>query len=223
METTVIIPCWIVDSTLLQLTHRCVQSIRDTSDAKIILIDNGSRLWSDFLTDEADILIKNSENLGYVKAINQGFKQAKTDYIVAGNNDYVMVDGWEQEMQNVLGIDTAGVSCLITDEDKIDGEFRIEHGTPGGWWMIKRETLDKVGLLDERFFNTYSDIDLCWRLKKIGKSILTSPKVVVHHHGEASLSRDINRKNEHDDANFLFNVKWENDDRFNEFCALLKQ
>lgn len=215
-ETTIVIPCWIIDNTLLQLTQRCVQAIRDTSDVELILVDNGSLIWSDYLNDEADIIIKFPKNKGYIKAINSGFKLSSGKYLVAGNNDYFMSDGWEKAMQDVLeNIPEAGISCLHNKADVKKDIYWEEPGTPGGWWMIKRETLGKIGFLDEIFFNVFGDYDFLWRMRsKLGLRVISTPKVSVEHYSEASLTKFPDRKGEYMHGQWILLDKWKDDPNF---------
>lgn len=47
--------------------------------------------------------------------------------------------------------------------------------------LIKRDVLDQVGALDERFFVFFSDVDLCHRIKDAGYRILFSPLAKADH------------------------------------------
>jgi GT2 family glycosyltransferase len=60
----------------------------------------------------------------------------------------------------------------------------------GAFMLINRHALNKVGLLDERFFMYGEDLDLAFRLKQAGWKILYNPAVqVLHHKGESSKQR----------------------------------
>jgi len=72
------------------------------------------------------------------------------------------------------------------------------HGLPAGRlqtvdvavmaaFMIPRRVLSQVGLLDEKYFLYYEDIDFCRRLKKAGLSVYYCPQAKVRHiHGGSS-------------------------------------
>jgi GT2 family glycosyltransferase len=201
-----------------------VESIRETSNVELILVDNDSKFWSDYLTSEADKLIKFDTNRGYVKAINSGFEIATGDYLVAGNNDFRLSTGWEEEMKYVVdNVGNCAISCLHVVGNEKSNEYRTEHCSPGGWWMVKKETLDKVGLLDEQFFNTFGDLDLCWRLKEMGLLTILSPKVSIEHIGEASLSKFNNREKEYNESCGKFHSKWSNNERHDEFVSEMRK
>jgi GT2 family glycosyltransferase len=54
--------------------------------------------------------------------------------------------------------------------------------------MIRREALEQVGLLDERFFIYGEDLDLCHRFRSAGWRLVFSPEATAIHYGGASSS-----------------------------------
>jgi len=52
----------------------------------------------------------------------------------------------------------------------------------GACFLISKQVLNQVGLLDENFFMYFEDIDLCFRIRKIGKKICYFPSVSIKHH-----------------------------------------
>src|ERR671932_369500 len=60
----------------------------------------------------------------------------------------------------------------------------------GACLLIRRAVIDRVGLLDERFFLYGEDLDWCLRARQAGWSVRYEPEVVVkHQHGAASRKR----------------------------------
>jgi GT2 family glycosyltransferase len=58
-----------------------------------------------------------------------------------------------------------------------------------GWfWMIRREALDQVGGLDERFFIYGEDVDWCRRFRQKGWRVVFYPGAKAIHYGGASSS-----------------------------------
>jgi hypothetical protein len=51
----------------------------------------------------------------------------------------------------------------------------------GAFMMFKKETLEKVGLLDEKFFMFYEDADWCFRAKEAGYKVYYEPRSGVMH------------------------------------------
>jgi len=58
----------------------------------------------------------------------------------------------------------------------------------GCFWMIKREALDQVGLLDEQFFIYAEDLDWCKRFTMADWEIVYFPMAEALHYGGASSS-----------------------------------
>lgn len=68
------------------------------------------------------------------------------------------------------------------DEDEVS-EIEI---ISGAFMMLRRESLDKAGLLDETFFMYGEDIDLSYRLLKAGYKNCYSPSPILHYKGEST-------------------------------------
>jgi len=58
----------------------------------------------------------------------------------------------------------------------------------GCFWMVKRESLKNVGLLDESFFMYAEDVDWCKRFKEGGWRVCYYPDAKAIHYGGASSS-----------------------------------
>ncbi len=57
----------------------------------------------------------------------------------------------------------------------------------GSFMVVRRETLDQVGLLDESFFMYGEDLDWCYRIKSQGWKVIYYPGTqIVHFKGESS-------------------------------------
>jgi GT2 family glycosyltransferase len=63
----------------------------------------------------------------------------------------------------------------------------------GAFMMIRREVLDKTGLLDESFFMYGEDIDLSYRITKAGyENHYFSETTIIHYKGESTKKHSIN-------------------------------
>lgn len=56
----------------------------------------------------------------------------------------------------------------------------------GAFMMIKKSTINEVGMFDEDFFFYGEDLDLCWRVKEAGYKIMYTPITKITHHKGAS-------------------------------------
>jgi len=158
-------------------------------------------------------LIDNRQNLGFAKAVNQGISLALTDptitHILLLNNDLTLTNGTLRELLVTFTRypDTGLVAPLLKHSGGYDwgGKYNswtglvrhrnwenppktilsVEH-VAGAAMLIPREVLDQVGLLDERFFLYYEDLDFCLRLKAAGYQCRINPLVVASHLTSAS-------------------------------------
>jgi GT2 family glycosyltransferase len=89
----------IVNYNTKKLTLECIDSIRKANpkvDYEIIVVDNGSE--NPLNGSEKYKLIKNKENLGFSKAVNQGIKAAKGKSILLLNSDTKVKSGSIDEL-----------------------------------------------------------------------------------------------------------------------------
>lgn len=79
------------------------------------------------------------------------------------------------------------------DHGQYDTPVEIFWAT-GACLVVNRETYLNVGGLDDRFFAHQEEIDLCWRLKSRGYSVMCIPSSTVYHLGGGSLGYESPRK-----------------------------
>ena len=63
----------------------------------------------------------------------------------------------------------------------------------GACMVVKREAIEKVGGLDDRFFLYWEDADWCKRMRDSGWQVIYYPKAVVRHFTGASSQKEILR------------------------------
>ncbi len=75
------------------------------------------------------------------------------------------------------------------EEDKHQYEEESDiFWASGCAFLIKNDLYKKVGGLDPQFFAHLEEIDLCWRIQRMGYSIRYAPKSIVYHLGGGTLS-----------------------------------
>ena len=79
------------------------------------------------------------------------------------------------------------------DEGQYDDACEVMWAT-GAALMIRREEWEKASGFDGSFFAHNEEIDLCWRLRRMGKKIYVVPQSVVYHVGGATLAKGNPRK-----------------------------
>jgi GT2 family glycosyltransferase len=182
-------------------TRRCLESVRglDYKEVETLVVDNGSRDGtSTRLAEEFPWVrvIRSETNLGYAGGCNRGMREARGEYILLLNNDTWIVDrDLLTVLARTLGDDPriAAVGPRIVDYDDpsrilFDGE-RDAVGfldIAGVVLLLRRSSLEEVGLFDESFFAYYEDRDLFARVRKAGWSLRHVPTVRVAHKGSAT-------------------------------------
>ncbi|MCQ2329897.1 MAG: glycosyltransferase family 2 protein [Paludibacteraceae bacterium] len=79
------------------------------------------------------------------------------------------------------------------DHGQYDNDVEVFWCT-GACLMIRRNVYVEIGGLDSRFFAHQEEIDLCWRLKARGWSVMCIGKSIVYHLGGGSLGYESPRK-----------------------------
>jgi GT2 family glycosyltransferase len=80
----------------------------------------------------------------------------------------------------------SGEEMSYFDHDSIQNVNAIA----GGFWMISRDSIKEVGLLDEEFFFYAEDMDWCKRFSGKNKKIVFNPNAIAIHHAGGSSSND---------------------------------
>lgn len=65
----------------------------------------------------------------------------------------------------------------------------------GACMLVRRDVMDRVGLMDESFTMYGDDLDWCYRIKKAGWKIHYVPQAVILHHGGLGGSRALPYRN----------------------------
>jgi len=209
----IIIPVWNERG----MTKRCFDRIRRNTEYpyRLIIIDNGSgNETKTFLEEEKDgsvvpfDLIRNNDNVGFVRAVNQGFKESAAPFICILNNDTLVCKGWLRGMVNLflsdgnVGIVNPSSNMLGLDskEEQIDALAESLKGNNGRYvgmdtargfcMLIKREVLVRTGYFDESFgMGYFEEADFCKRARKFGYGSFMARSSYVYHVNRASFKR----------------------------------
>jgi len=184
------------------------------------------------LGDEYTKVIFNSINLGYAKSNNFAVSQASGDILILLNNDLEFDVEWLKPMLSILEspVLNAGIVGNIqrrTSDDSIDhvgfeltpqSKFVHKRQLPdsssvyskvfavtGACLAIRKADFEAVGGFDEGFLNGGEDVDLCFKIAALGKSIYVSHKSQIKHH--VALSRDLKSPQNEKNSRLLFR-KW---------------
>lgn len=188
---------------------------------EIVMVDNASRDGSvEFVAKNFSgvKVLSNKNNLGYAKAVNQGAKAAKGEYIAILNNDTRADPEWLTQLlfpalsqsdvvctaSKILSwdgktIDFVGGSLsfyghgfkLATGE-KDSKEYDLERPILfpcGGAMLVDRRVFLEVGGFDEHYFAFFEDVDFGWRLWVLGYKVVFAPRSIVYHHYHSTTAK----------------------------------
>jgi GT2 family glycosyltransferase len=238
----------VVNYNTLGLLRDCLNSVMQAEGraCQIIVVDNASADGSaDMVEKEFPevFLVRNSQNVGFAKANNQGITFAKGKYILLLNSDTIVRSGAIRIMSEFLDSDSSvgGVSCKLLNEDgtiqasvgnrpgpmlllfRLLGVSRLISDDRTRQWlarsfgfllgrtvrsyltpyavdhspvevesisaaclMLRKEVVEQVGVLDERFFMYLEDMDYCIRLRQAGWKLYYLPHCEILHLAGAS-------------------------------------
>ncbi|QTA80416.1 Glycosyl transferase, family II [Desulfonema limicola] len=73
-----------------------------------------------------------------------------------------------------------------------DGKTPMEvDWVSGACMVVRRKAIEKVGLLDERFFMYWEDADWCRRMWKNKWKVVYYPRISIYHHAGASSKKNV--------------------------------
>ena len=160
-------------------------------------------------------IIRNESNLGFAEGNNVGIREANSHYVMLLNDDAVVGKNILKDLTAAIeerkNIGMAGPMILYyNDPDRIwfaGGRVNL-FGYASNWGkglarrscssprlvdflsgcsvLIKKEVIDKIGLLDAEYFLYFEDVDFCFRAKKAGYECLYVPSPTVWHKVTAS-------------------------------------
>jgi GT2 family glycosyltransferase len=214
MLTDIIIPHY-GTGPITDLCLRCLESIRTHTLQRyyrLIFVDNGSpefdRISPELERHEGHLLIRNTTNVGFIKAVNQGIWMSRSDQVVLLNNDTEVASWWLEKLLDGFKLArNVGLVGPLMDVDKAPDDPIFNVSKPcwqSGWKirngggpiilpksamvaffcvMIDRAVIDKVGVLDEEFGVGFGDDDqYCLQAHQAGFEIVLQQDLAIRHH-----------------------------------------
>ena len=162
-------------------------------------------------------VIENRQNVGFSEGFNRGIKASKGKYLALLSNDMTVDPSWlkpviklmEQEPRIGLAgfkrlvygtknlLDGVGGDLYICGRGRPVGTREIDKGQYntlredldyiGGAMVIRKKTLQEVGLFDPDYIIFFEDVDLCYRIRKKGYKTVYVPNAVIWHSGQVTI------------------------------------
>ena len=192
--------------------------------------------WCDEFAPGKITVVRNSTNLGFAAGNNVGLRIATGEYVVILNNDTQVAPGWihrslrhfrNNESLGLLGpsTDLCGNEAMVTLRGSSKNwlyeaterfglrAYKLLPARTVAFFcvFIRREVLERVGLLDENFGRGYfEDDDYCRRVETANYTLGIARDVFVHHEMGSSFDQvpsqekqDLFNRNKH-----LYETKW---------------
>jgi len=181
------------------------------TDYEIILVDNVSSDDSvSFVTENFPQvkIIQNNDNVGFAEGNNIGIKNSTGKIIVLFNPDVVADKKWLsilvdtlQSSEKIAAVtgkmyylgDKYGKDAVFCTWSKINPysakPTNFYENEPlakvdylsGAAMVVKRDVLDKIGLMDSDYFLYFEETDLCARMIRAGYDLMYIPSAIVWH------------------------------------------
>jgi len=231
---TVVIPTLSADRRLVECLDALAQQTR--RDFEVVIVDNSGQglVRAGEAGRRGASVIEPQCNVGFGAAINLGFRQSRSPYLAALNDDAAPRAEWIGELVAAAEahpeagmfasqvrfygeehLDSAGMVIARDGSSKQRGhlfpagEFEREEEVllpSGSAAMYRRAMLEQIGLFDEDFFLYCEDTDLGLRARWAGWGCIYVPGAAVEHHYSHSAGRASRLKAYYVERNRLFVV-----------------
>ena len=199
-----------------EYTYQCLESIKANADVpyEVILVDNASSDDTPELLNRIEnaTIVRNAENIGFLKACNQGAEIARGKWLLFLNNDTQIMPSLFscllQTTEKITGCGAVGAKLIHSDgklqeagsiiwkdgscsgygrgDDPFKPEYSFLREVPycsGACLFVKKEIFSEAGMFNERFAPAYyEETDLCMRIRELGYKVVYQPAAVLIHY-----------------------------------------
>jgi GT2 family glycosyltransferase len=89
----------------------------------------------------------------------------------------------------------------------LEKPIEIDSGI-GACLLVRKETIDEIGMLDERYFFFFEETDWAYRMRIAGWKIFHVPRAFIYHLQGQSIGRDVSSRREFYRSRYQFFRKW---------------
>jgi GT2 family glycosyltransferase len=176
-------------------------------------------------------LLCNESNVSFAKANNDAGVQCEGEWLLFMNNDVCLLENTIAALISALErhpdagvvggkllypgsrrVQHAGLAQMLWGyasnygaggraEDPRLCEEREVFAVTGAMLCVERKLFQKAGGFDESFWYGYEDVDLCLKIRSMGRKILYAPEMAAVHHESATL------KQTRDETTFMKNYR----------------
>lgn len=198
----------------LEYTKEAIATLRQHTkkeDYHLILVNDASTDATEQFMFQLDrdlnincIGVVQPQNMGWVKAVNEGMKHAGAEFVLICNNDIHFSEGWLTAMLKHFEDEKVGAVGPISNY--VSGIQHVAHNLPtvdseetkmliGFFIIFRRSALEKIAIRQEDSVQYYDeiygmgggdDLDVSLRLSEAGYKMIISRDVYIHHYGSIS-------------------------------------
>ena len=217
-EVSIVIPTF----NKAEYLYQCLKSILFHTDLpyQVIIGDDCSKdLTPELLKKIRNIhVVKNEQNLDFIRTCNKGARFARGRYTLFLNNDVIVTPRWLSGLVSTIEqIPNCGAvgAKLVRPDGRLQeaGSIIWQDGSATGYGrdddplkpeycyrrevdycsaacvLVRAELFRKVNGFDERYLPAYyEDSDLCLSIRELGYKVIYQPQVTVYHYEYGSRS-----------------------------------
>lgn len=194
----------------------CLSALQDSmlEGAEIIVVSDGGdeaairRLAAARAAVRVHHLPRNG---GFAAAANAGIRACDREFVALLNDDCVPERGWLrpllEHMESAPKVAACGAAIRQSDGSVVLGDRYVPWRSPrasafsgprdsqapmpvfgvsAAAALFRRDAIERAGLFDESLGSFYEDVDLCFRLRLAGYSVVVVPAARVFHHQHSS-------------------------------------
>jgi len=230
----IIIPVW----NQKEVTRECLESLVKHTHYpyNLVVVDNASdsdtRIFLEkFKADHKKIsidIIRNENNVGFIKAVNQAVSVTSGRYVCVLNNDTILTDGWLGEIIKIsdlyAGVGVINPSSNTLGQKPAKGQSMDEYAALcrkntgkyielmsciGFCMLVRRALIAEIGFFDEVFgMGNFEDTDFCMRARSKGYLSVRALGAYVYHKENVSFNIFKKYKDEFARNRVIYEARW---------------